>query len=266
MFSSTILVVKLLPTTTLHQEHMGGLAIGVLILQDLLAVAALVSMRSVAAHHVTSWAFPLLALKAIGLTALTLVAEQFIVRRMMRLIDRFEEGVYLLALAWCLGNAALWEHLGLSHEVGAFVAGVALARSPISLFLSEGLKPLRDFFLVLFFFMLGAQLDWRVGRSMLLPALSIAGVLMLVKPVLFDRLFRRAGETAPIASQLGVRLGQLSEFGLIIAVLGDSLKTVGHDAAQLVQFTILLTMIVSAYIVVLKYPTPLGARKALHRD
>ena len=282
MFSSTILVVKLLPTTTLHQEHMGGLAIGVLILQDLIAIAVLIIMRGVGVmQHAATFGLPkLLAEAGLGgasslavvipmavvLTALAMVVEQFVVRRMMRRIDHFDEGVYLLALAWCLANAMLWRWAGLSEAVGAFVAGVALARSPISLFLSEGLKPLRDFFLVLFFFILGVKLDLGLGAALLAPATTIAVVMLLTKPVLFYGLFRWTGESKRIASEMSVRLDQLSEFGLIIAVLGAGLGTMTHEAAQLVQFTIILTIIVSSYIVVFKYPTPIGARGKLHKD
>lgn len=281
-FSSTILVVKLLPTTTLHQEHMGGLAIGVLILQDLLAVALLVVMYSVSAvHHAPSglssllertfglsglsvlWVIPP---AAVLLTGAALLAEQVVLRRMMRRIGRFDEGIYLLALAWCLANATLWNWVGLSSVAGAFVAGVALARSPVSLFISEGLKPLRDFFLVLFFLMIGAQIEWDMSATLVVPAAVLAGALMLVKSVLFDRSFRRAGEPPRLASELGVRLGQLSEFGLIVAAAAYSFAIISHEASHLIGLTVILTMTVSAYVVVLRYPTPIGTRDALHRD
>jgi Kef-type K+ transport system membrane component KefB len=143
---------------------------------------------------------------------------------------------------------------------------VALARSPVSPFISEGLKPLRDFFLVLFFLMVGTQLEWRAGVTLLAPTLVLAAAIMPVKVFLFDRLFRWTGEPADLASELGVRLGQLSEFGLIIAVAGRKFAALSPEASHLITFSVIVTMIVSAYVVVLKYPTPLATRESLRRD
>ena len=282
MFSSTILVVKLLPTTTLHQAHMGSLAIGVLILQDLLAVAILAVMRGASAIESHAWGLPgllhdrldlgtlstlaVLVPAAVLLTAAALVVEQFVLRPMMRRIDHFDEGIYLLAIAWCLLNAAAWRWAGLSEAAGAFVAGVAVARSPASLFISEGLKPLRDFFLVLFFFVVGARLDLSLAQSLLLPAAAITVIVMFIRPYVFGRAFRRLGEPGHLATELGWRLDQLSEFGLLIAFLGEDLGLAGHKAAHCIQFAVILSLIVSSYIVVWRYPTPIGTQRSLHQD
>jgi glutathione-regulated potassium-efflux system ancillary protein KefC len=282
MFSSTILVVKLLPTTTLHQAHMGSLAIGVLILQDLLAVAALAIMRGAVGVQPDAWGLPgllhdtlgmgalatlaVLAPAALALTAAALAAEQFLLRPMMRRIDKFEEGIYLLAIAWCLVNAAAWKWAGLSHVAGAFVAGVAVARSPVSLFISTGLQPLRDFFLVLFFFVVGAGLDLPGVRTSLVPAAAVAAGVMLVRPFLFDRAFRALGEPAKLSGELGWRLNQLSEFGLLIAFLGRQLHVISDAASDLIVWAVILSLIASSYIVVFAYPTPIGTKRSLHQD
>jgi len=156
--------------------------------------------------------------------------------------------------------------MGLFYETGAFFAGVVLARHPISLFISEKLKPLRDFFLVLFFFALGARLDLLVMKGMIIPSIIIAGIFLLIKPWVFKKMFIYAGEKKPFAKEAGMRLGQLSEFSLLIAILAFQLGHISSNASQLIQLVTIITFIVSSYIVVLTHPTPIGINKKLIRD
>ncbi|MFH1037767.1 MAG: cation:proton antiporter [PVC group bacterium] len=264
MFSSTILVVKLLPTTALHQKHMGAFCISVLILQDLIAVGVLWYLR--AAEFQTLPGIALLPLKGFFLIAFALIFERYVLRGLMISSERFHETLFLLCLGWCLGAALLSKFLGFSHEVGAFIAGVALARSPLALFLSEGLKNFRDFFLVLFFFVLGAKLDLLVAKEVLLPAVILGIVLVIIKPPIFNLVFRLVGEKRKFSREASVRLGQASEFSLIIAVLALETGTIGMMSSQFIQVTSIITMILSCYRVVFFYPTPLGFRKSLKQD
>jgi len=94
----------------------------------------------------------------------------------------------------------------------------------------------------------------------------LAAVFLLFKPWLFKKLFLWTGEKALFATETGVRLGQLSEFSLLIAILAFSLGHMTHEASQLIQLTAILTFIVSSYIVVLKYPTPIGTMERLRKD
>jgi len=156
IFSSTILVLKLIPTTALHHKRMGAYCIAILIAQDIIAIALLILIGS---RGGTAATWILLPIKGILLIAAAFAFEQIILRRIMARCDRFHETLQLLAFAWCLVLALLAKHIGLSHEIGAFIAGIALARSPFAFFLSEQLKPFRDFFLVFFFFVLGTQFE-----------------------------------------------------------------------------------------------------------
>lgn len=264
MFSSTILVVKLLPTTTLHQRKMGSASIAILIAEDLIAVGLLILMGTSMTGGAAD--LGLLPLKGLVLIGAVLVFEQFVLRRIMIFCDRFHETLYLLALAWCFGVAMAAARLGFSYEIGAFIAGVALARSPISLFLSEGLKPFRDFFLVLFFFVLGAKVDLFVAQKVLVPALVLGALFVLVKPVILYTLFRTGGESAGFAREIGLRLSQTSEFSLIVAHMGLVTGIMSTEASHLVELVTILTMIVSCYLVIFLYPTPLGTLKQLKQD
>ena len=156
-------------------------------------------------------------------------------------------------MAWGLGLAFVGEHYGLTAEVGAFIAGIALAASPISLFISERLKPLRDFFLILFFFSVGASfnLDFFLANT-LFPSLLLALILLAAKPVVFGLLLQRVSETKQVAWELGVRLGQISEFSLLIAHLAGTYAIIGLSAENLIEATAIVSCVVSSYLTVLK--------------
>jgi Kef-type K+ transport system membrane component KefB len=155
---------------------------------------------------------------------------------------------------------------GLSHEIGAFIAGVTLAARPIALFIAESLKPLRDFFLILFFFSLGASFNIGILADLVLPAVIIASAVLAVKPWIFQKLLVYAGEKPNLSLEIGIRLGQNSEFALLIAVLGVESRFINQEVSYLIQIVTLLTFIVSSYLIVLKYPTPIAVSDRLRRD
>jgi Kef-type K+ transport system membrane component KefB len=194
------------------------------------------------------------------------VFERYVLIRLIRKFDKIQEYIFLMTIGWCLGMAELAALLGLSAEIGAFIAGVVLASSPIALFIAESLKPLRDFFLVLFFFSLGAGFDIGVIDKVVLPALTLAAVLMLLKPPVFRWLLLRTGESEKRSHEVGYRLGQMSEFSLLLAVLALENQVIGAEASYLIQLATLLTFLVSSFLVVLRFPTPIAVNDALRRD
>lgn len=264
MFSSTILVVKLMPTITLHQQRMGSLCIAILVAQDLIAVAVLFVASGGRGAIPMHGLLPPLA--GAAFIVLAFVIERYVLRPIMWRIEHYHEALYLVALAWALAWALLARWIGFSDEVGAFVAGVALARSPISAFLSEGLKFFRDYFLVLFFFALGAQMDLLLLQKVLVPAAVLTVLIVLVKPSVYALLLRWSGERLTFGREIGVRMSQSSEFSLIVAVAAAEAGLIGDRTSQLIQLTTILTMVVSSYATVLLYPTPLGLKKGLKQD
>ena len=267
MFSSTILTVKLLPTTRLHQQRMGAVCIGILIIQDLMAVAVLVFLRSLENPQGSALlSFGLQIFKLAALVGALFLIEQFILRRIMMSVDRFHEVLFMLGLAWCFGVASLSYKMGLFYATGAFFAGVAMARHPISLFISENLKPLRDFFLVLFFFTLGAELNFFILRNVFIPAALLAILFIALKPLIFKIFLERSGEDPAFSRETGFRLGQLSEFSLLIALLALDLGQISQRASQFIQLTTILTFLISSYVVVFQFQTPIGLSEELIKD
>lgn len=268
MFSSTIIGLKLLPTTILHHQHTGEVMISVLLMQDIIAIVVLILING-AQQGSGGFHWHDLLLVCVALPALILFSfgvEKYILVKLLARFDRTQEYVFLLSIGWCLTMSVLARYVGLSEDIGAFVAGVALAASPISLFIAESLKPLRDFFLVMFFFAVGATFNFSFAAQVLLPACLLALLMLVIKPLCFHLLLIKSGEKKSVSMEVGLRLGQASEFSLLVASIALSTKLISDIASNLIQATTILTFIVSSYVVVLKYPTPMSLSDKMRKD
>jgi Kef-type K+ transport system membrane component KefB len=266
MFSSTIIGLKLLPTTILHHQHTGELMISILLLQDIVAIAVLLVLQGIAdrafSFHDLGYiisAFPILLVTAYFF-------QRYVLDYLLSKFDKVHEYIFILSIGWCLSMAELSSFMHLSHEIGAFIAGVTLASNPISLYIAESLKPLRDFFLVIFFFTIGAGFNFDYLPSIIWPAVVLAAFIMIFKPIIFSKLLNNSGEAKPISWEIGVRLGQISEFSLLVIYLALDAKIIGAQASYMVQAATIMTFIGSSYWVTMRYPTPLGASDKLRRD
>lgn len=266
MFSSTIIGIKLLPTTVLHHRHTGEMMVGLLLLQDFVAIFCLLVLLC---GKASEFEFTPLLLALGTFPVLTVGAFLFVKHILLKLIsrfDRFHEYIFLIAIGWCLGLAFIAERAYLSPEIGAFIAGISLATSPISQYIALSLKPLRDFFLILFFFALGAQLNIALLPTSLFATLVFAGAILVVKPLVFYALLRQHSERKTLAWDISFRLGQISEFSLLITLLASQQGIIGEKAAVVIQSAAIITFIVSSYIVILNFPNPIAVKDALRRD
>lgn len=269
MFSSTIIGLKLLPTTILHHRHTGELMISILLLQDILAIMVLfwvTANQHVGPFLLIDWFKIGLSLPALMLLAF--LGERFIISKLFARFDHIKEYIFLLSIGWCLSLAQFSGVMGLSEEIGAFVAGVAIATSPIALYIAENLKPLRDFFLVLFFFSIGASFNFHYLHQVIIPAILLASIAIFIKPPLFYMLLTKIGESAKDSWEVGVRLAQASEFSLLVAYLAASppIPLISSKASYLIQAMTIISFFISSYWVVLKYPTPLAVVDRMRRD
>ena len=266
MFSSTIIGIKLLPTTVLHHRHTGELMISLLLIQDLIAIIVLLVITG---GLMEFDGVAEIAKVLVSLPLLILFSWLFVKHVLLPLLEKFDafhEYIFLIAIAWCLGMAELSELAGLSLEIGAFIAGVTIATSPIALYIADHLKPLRDFFLVLFFFSIGAGFHMDLLAEVILPAAVIAAVILALKPVTFKFMLRRMSETNALGWETGFRLGQISEFSLLIAFVATAQNLISQEASHLIQATAILTFLASSYLVVFRYPTPIAVNDRLRRD
>jgi len=265
MFSSTVVGLKLIPTTTLHQKHTGEVMISILLFQDILAIIIIIFLGGMSKVNLASY-ISLLILKGIFLVAFAILFVKYVILWLFRKFDVIQEYIFVVALGWCLSIAGIAKIAGLSYEIGAFIAGFTLAISPVSLVLSESLKPLREFFLILFFFAMGAQFDFLLLKPVLWQSMVISVVIIVVKPLVFSRAFKRFGESVSISRELAFRLGQASEFSLLVAYTAIMNNRISDRASYLIQFTVIVTFIISTYLVTRLYPTPISTNREKRRD
>ena len=266
MFSSTIIGIKLLPTTVLHHKHSGELMIGMLLMQDFLAIFVLLMLISGldGGDSLITFGKSIVALPLIIGGAVLMV--RYVLQPLFARFDRIGEYVFLMAIGWCLGVAELAEFVGLSREIGAFIAGISLATSPISQYIALNLKPLRDFFLILFFFSLGGVFDLSLIPQIAIPALILAALMLALKPTVYQALLRGQSESQSLSWDIGFRLGQNSEFSLLIAYVAFNTQLIGNNASHLIQAAAIITFLISSYIVVFNFPNPIATSGKLRRD
>ena len=142
MFSSTI-IGKLLPSSMMMHHRVGELMISVLLMQDLIAIGVMIALKCYTTDAFGISQASMILLSVPGLLVFTYVIEKYILVRLFSRFERIREYLFLLAIAWCLSMSEA-PYLGLSYEVGAFIAGVSVASSP-GAYLAECLKPIRDF-------------------------------------------------------------------------------------------------------------------------
>lgn len=266
IFSSTIIGLKLTPTTDLHHRHTGEIIISILLLQDFIAIILLIVLQAGSEADQLLKNVGMLIVNLVGISVFAYLMERFILIRLIRRFDKIQEYIFLLAIGWCLGMAELASYLGLTHEIGAFIAGVAIATHRISFFIAENLKPLRDFFLIIFFFAIGAAVNLSEVMNVVVPALVLASAILIGKPLVFGWLLGFEGESRKQSMEIGFRLGQGSEFSFLIMAIALKLNLIGPEASALIQLTVLITFVISTYFVVFRYPTPIAVSDKLRRS
>ena len=265
-FSSTIIGVKLLPTTVLHHQHIGEIMISILLMQDLIAIVALLVIHGFSEGNINIWSWVKIIVALPSLLLVSFILMRYLLIKLFSRFDRIREYMFLLAIAWCLGMSVLATLFGLSYEIGAFIGGVSIASSSIALYIAESLKPLRDFFLVMFFFSVGASFNLQYFNVIIIPAIVLAMIMIGIKPMVFHVLLRQVGESKKVATEIGIRLGQVSEFSLLVGYLAFAGGLIDAPASYLIQAATILTFIASSYLVVLRYPTPMAISDKLRRD
>ncbi|NOR43055.1 MAG: cation:proton antiporter [Gammaproteobacteria bacterium] len=265
MFSSTIISLKLIPTTALHHRHTGEMMTSVLLMQDMIAIILIVLLSGGQAENVSMTIF-LLLVKLVVLIVVAFGLVKYVVNNLFTRFDIIQEYTFLLAIGWGLLGAGVAEAIGLSYEMGAFIAGVAFASSPVSLVIAEQLKPLRDFFLILFFFSIGAHFNFLVTQNVLMAGVVIAILVVVMKPFVFKLGFQFIGEDKGFSKELGVRLGQGSEFSLLIAYSALASGLIDMRASYLIQMVVIITFVLSTYWVVFCYRTPISGTEKNRMD
>lgn len=245
LFSSTIIVIKALSDKKGQTRLYGQLAIGILLLEDIIATVALLL---VSGGSVTLAGFGLLMAKACGLALALVFVGAVIMPRLTRFFASSQELLFLFSLAWTFGVASAFASTGFSIEVGALFAGVTLAHLPYAQEMGTRLKPLRDFFIILFFIGLGMDLGIEQLSSAFWPALLFSGIVIIFKPLLTVASLGALGYTKQTGFKSAVHLSQISEFSIILIVLAAASGLVGEKMVAIITLTALLTIALSTYL------------------
>jgi len=251
-FSSTVIIVKLLSDKREIEALHGRIALGILIMQDIVVVILMIGLTAYGGEaqkpHFGVQALEVIG-KGVGFLALIAIATRYLLPSLLRSLAHWPELLSLFAIAWAIGLASLGTGLGFSKEVGAFVAGVALAATPYKAILAARLVSLRDFLLLFFFIDLGVQIDMGQLRTALGPAILLSVIVLVGKPMMIMAFVGGLRYAKRTAATVGLAMGQISEFSLIFAALGLSLGHIDKPTMSLITLIGLITIGLSTYMI-----------------
>jgi Kef-type K+ transport system membrane component KefB/voltage-gated potassium channel Kch len=249
-FSSTIITMKLLSDKKQIDSLYGKISIGILIIQDVVAIAVLIFISSVSnAGDVGSLAVKGL-LMGIGLIVVLFLLGFFVFPKVIKKIAQSQELLFLFSITWAFVVAALFSYIGFSIEIGALIAGVVLSISPYTIEISSKIRPLRDFFLIIFFIILGFNIPILSMNSIIVNALIFSLIALIFKPIILMSLTAILGYTKRTNFFVGTTLGQISEFSLIVLGLGVSAGLISGEILSTLTLTSVITITISTYMII----------------
>ncbi len=249
-FSSTIVVVKLLSEKNDLRSLYGRIVLGVLLVQDVVAILLLLFLSGFAGGEDLGRSFFLTLIKGSIFIALVMFSSRYLYK-LLDLIGRSRELLFLFSIAWALGISALAgsEFVGLSMEVGGFLAGLALAGSAENFQISSRLRPLRDFFLILFFVGLGTSMMLGITSEAIFPTVILSLFVLVGNPLIILIIMGIMGYKARTSLLSGLAFAQISEFSFVIVVLGSRLGHLGSAEVSIVTLIGIMTILISSYFI-----------------
>jgi len=248
-FSSTIIILKLMSDKKEQNRLHGRLVIGLLLIQDLFATVALLILSTSNGDGFTVMDGLGLVTKGTLLIGLLYSFSVYILPRFRTFISESQELLFLAAIGWGLGLPALFEVIGFSFEVGALLAGVTLSTQNYAQEISAKLRPLRDFFIVLFFVELGTILNFAgLGENLILIIL-LCFIVIVINPILAMSAVGFFGYTKKTSFMSGITMSQISEFSLIFAILANEKGIIDNNLVSALTFVALISIGVSTYII-----------------
>ncbi len=248
-FSSTIIIVKLLSDKKDIETLYGKLSIGLLLVQDIIAIFVLMLIS--ATRNETELAPLILGTvsKLIGVMIGLYLITQYVLPKLIDHIAKSQELLFLFSISWAFFLAFLMSVTGFSIEIGALFAGIMLASSGYHFEISSKIRSLRDFFIALFFISLGSRLAFTTFSSALFPAILLSITILIAKPLLVMVFLGMIGYKKRTGFLVGSAMGQLSEFSLILVLLGVSFGHVPDILLSIMTLTAIITISFSTYLI-----------------
>ncbi len=254
-FSSTIIVVKLLSDKKDLHSLYGKIAVGVLLIQDLFAICILIFLSSFTTNSGISpnFLFTILLLIYKGLILFVIIAylSRYILPRVLDFTAKSSETLFLFSLAWVFGIAAFVSssYMGFSIEIGGFIAGLALSTTTENFQIAARMKTLRDFFIVLFFVVLGSQMNFTTLQSIIFPTLILSLFVLIIKPLIVMMGMGLMGYRKRTSFFTGLTMSQISEFSLIVVFMGEKIGHINGSIVSLVTIVGIITFTFSSYMI-----------------
>ncbi len=249
--SSTIVILKLLSDKDDLNKLYGKITLGVLLVQDVVATIILLFVSSLGgtADGQLPVLLLLLTLKTVGIAIALYILTSYVVPFIVTYAASSSELLFLFSLAWGLGMATLFHIIGFSVEIGALIAGVMLSMTPYAYEISARLKPLRDFFIVIFFILLGSQMQFGNVYQQLIPAIVLSVFVLVGNPIIVVLIMNLIGFGRKTGFMAGLAIAQISEFSLILATLGYNIGHISADILSLITLVALITIGGSTYLI-----------------
>ncbi|MBI2134503.1 cation:proton antiporter [Candidatus Woesearchaeota archaeon] len=248
-FSSTIIIMKLLSDKNDLETLYGRIAIGFLIVQDLIAIFILMAISSLSSGaDFTSMALQTV-LKGAGLSIAVFVAGIYMLPKLTKAVARSQEFLLLFSITWSLAVASLFLYFSFSIEIGALLAGITLSLSPYRYEISSRMRPLRDFFIVMFFVLIGTQVVFSDISQYIYPIIAFSAFVLIGNPLIVMILMGLLGYTKKNSFRAGLTVAQISEFSLILIALGVKLGHLPLEILSLVTAVGIITITGTTYFI-----------------
>lgn len=256
-FSSTIVVVKLLSQKKEMESLHGRISIGILLVQDFIAILLLIVLTAFGRVQGSQGAGDIIShlgltlLKGIAVGVIIYFFVRFVLNPLINWIRAEREVLFMTVIAWALLLAAVMgsERVGFSLEIGGLIAGIALSGRFEHLQIESWTKPLRDFFLMLFFVILGLQIDLSTINQVVIPAVALAFFVIVTKPIIIMMIMKYLGYSKKVSFLAAISLAQVSEFSLIVAKFGFDMGQVNTNVLTLLTISGGITMTISSYLI-----------------
>ncbi len=250
-FSSTIIIVQLLSEKRDLQSLYGKIAVGFLLVQDFVAILILVLLAGFEHGTPTFVDAGVVLVKGVGLVVGVWLVSRFLLSKLFDKLAVSSELLFMGSVAWALGLGAFVSSpvVGFSTEIGGFLAGLALANSSEHLQIESRVRPLRDFFITIFFFLLGAKMVVGITPALLVPAIIFSLFVLIGNPLVVLGVMGAMGYKRRTSFLASVTVAQISEFSLILVAMGERLGHIGEGIVGLVSVVGVITMTTSTYLI-----------------
>jgi Kef-type K+ transport system membrane component KefB len=253
-FSSTIIIVKLLSDKREIDALHGRIALGFLIVQDVVVVIAMIALSAIGVSNAAGESgavTDVLWVLGYGLAMLAAVVVfiRYVANPLVEQLSRAPELLVSFAIGWAALLAAVGHYLGFGKELGGLLAGVSLASTPFREAIAARLASLRDFLLLFFFIALGASLDLSVLGASVGPAIVLSLFVLIGNPLIVLIIMSAMGYRKRTGLLAGLTVAQISEFSLIFMAMGVAIGHVAEDALGLVTLVGLITIAASTYMI-----------------